>query len=553
MNMPSKIQYCQYIYIMKNLLKMMLLAAAALLLLAGCQKEELTPPNIVILFVDDLGFSDPGCYGGEIQTPNLDQLAGTGLRYTQFRNTARCWPSRAALLTGYYPQQVGRDRAPGIKGGAQGIRPEWARLLPEYLVGADYRSYHSGKWHVDGMPVENGFDKSYFLNDQNRLFSPTIHYVDDIKLAPVERGSGYYATTEIADRAIDQLKVHSSGYSDQPFFAFVAFTAPHFPLHALPEDIKRIGDRYTPGWDKLRAERWDRIQNMGIITGQLSDIEPQVGPPYNFPEAFEILGEAEVNRPVPWNTLTPAQKKFQQEKMAIHAAMIERVDLEIGRILEQLREMNAFQNTLILFLSDNGASAEIMVRGDGHDTEADPGSADTYLCLGPGWSTMCNTPFRRHKTWVHEGGACTPFIVHWPRGIEARGELRDDPGHVIDLVPTILDLAGVDISDILKVPMPGRSLVPTFVKDTDWQRSLWWYHEGNRALQSGDWKIVSARDEPWELYDLAGDRTESHNLALDHPEQVEEMGKEWEKILAGIREVAPERSEGPHKTVVTDH
>lgn len=537
----------------KNLLKKMLLFTAALMLLAGCRTEEVIHPNIVILFVDDLGFSDLGCYGGEIQTPNLDQLAGAGLRYTQFRNTARCWPSRAALLTGYYPHQVGRDRAPGIKGGAGGIRPEWARLLPEYLTGAGYHSYHSGKWHIDGMPVENGFDKSYFLNDQNRFFSPTIHYEDDIKLSAVERGTGYYGTIEIADRAIEQLKVHSAVYGNEPFFAYVAFTAPHFPLHALPEDIDRIGNRYAPGWDKLRAERWDRIQDMGIVTGQLSDVEPHVGPPYHFPEALEILGEAEVNRPVPWNTLTQAQKQFQQDKMAIHAAMIERVDLEIGRILDQIREMNAFQHTLILFLSDNGASAEIMVRGDGHDADADPGSADTYLCLGPGWSTMCNTPFRKHKTWVHEGGSCTPLIVHWPGGISARGELRHDPGHVIDLVPTILDLAGVDVSDTLKVPMPGQSLVPTFEIDTDWHRSLWWYHEGHRALQSGDWKIVSERDEPWELFNLAADRTESNNLAPANPVKVNEMEKEWETILVSIQEVAPEKSEEPHKVEVTDH
>jgi len=534
-------------------MRKMLFGAGLLLLLNGCNSPEKMPPNIVILFVDDLGFSDPGCYGGEINTPNLDQLAGMGLRYTQFYNTARCWPSRAALLTGYYPHQVGRDNAPGIKGGGGGLRPEWAQLLPNYLVGAGYRSYHSGKWHIDGMPVENGFNHSYYLKDQSRFFSPTVHYLDDAELAPVRRGTGYYGTTEIASRAIDQLQDHAKEHAGEPFFAYVAFTAPHFPLHALPEDIARVGNRYSPGWDLLREKRWNRIQEIGLVNGQLSDVEREIGPPYHFPEALEILGDREVNRPVPWDTLTADQKQFQQVKMTIHAAMVERVDLEIGRILEQLREMNVYQNTMVVFLSDNGASAEIMVRGDGHDTEADPGSADTYLCLGPGWSTMCNTPFRMHKTWVHEGGAATPFIVHWPDGIAAEGELRHDPGHVIDLVPTILDLAGVSLSDTLEVPMPGRSLVPTFEKDTDWQRELWWYHEGNRAFRLGNWKIVSAKDQSWELFNLSGDRTETNNLASDRPDKVEEMEQHWELILAGIREVAPVKIESPEKVRVTDH
>ncbi len=201
---------------------------------------------------------------------------------------------------------------------------------------------------------------------------------------------------------------------------------------------------------------------MGIANGQLSKVERQVGPPYHFPEALEILGDGEVNRPVPWDSLTPEQKQFQQDKMTIHAAMIERMDIEIGRILEQLRVMEAYKNTLIVFLSDNGASAEIMVLGDGHDTEAAPGSADSYLCLGPGWSNASNTPFRRHKTWVHEGGICTPFIVHWPNGIAARGELRHDHGHVIDLVPTILELAGDNPEKVLELEKQWQKILDDF-------------------------------------------------------------------------------------------
>ncbi len=518
---------------------------------AGCTPKEVKPPNVLLIMVDDMGFSDLGCYGGEINTPYLDKLASDGLRFTQFNNTARCWPTRAALLTGYYPQQVGRDKAPGILGGGRGVRPAWAELVPMQLRKAGYRSYHSGKWHIDGMPVESGFDRSYFLGDQGRFFSPQKHYTDDDTLPPVERGSGYYATIEIADRAIDQFKEHAENHADKPFFSYVAFTAPHFPLHALPEDIEAVGNRYVSGWEKLRNKRWERIKEMGIVKGELSKVESQIGPPYHFPDALEILGEEEVNRPVSWESLTPQQRKFQQVKMTIHAAMIERVDKEIGRMIDQLKAMDALDNTLIIFLSDNGASAEIMVRDDGHDPSAAPGSASTYLCLGPGWSNMCNTPFRRHKTWVHEGGSCTPLIAHWPEGIAARGELRHTYGHVIDIVPTILDLAGIASDSLREVPLPGHSLKPLFEQEFDWERPVWYYHEGNRALRVGNWKIVADKDAPWELFNLEEDRTESNNLAASRPDKVQEMEKEWNSMLREIREVAPRKSEVKEKISVT--
>ncbi len=507
-----------------------------------CTTKEVKPPNVLLILVDDLGFSDLGCYGGEIETPHLDKLASGGLRFTQFNNCARCWPTRAALLTGYYPQQIGRDNAPGIEGGGRGIRPDWAGLVPRYLKDAGYRSYHSGKWHIDGMPVENGFDCSYYLGDQGRFFSPKKHYLDDEKLTPVERGTGFYATVEIAERAIDHLRGHKAKHADKPFFSYVAFTAPHFPLHALPEDIDAVGDRYAAGWEKLRNKRWVRIKELGIVKGELSKVEPQIGPPYHFPDALEILGDGEVNRPVPWDGLTEQQKKFQQDKMTIHAAMIERVDKEIGRIIDQLKAMDALDNTLIVFLSDNGASAEIMVRDDGHDPKAAPGSASTYLCLGPGWSNMCNTPFRRHKTWVHEGGSCTPLIAHWPDGIEARGELRHTHGHVIDIVPTILDLAGISSDSLRQVSLPGQSLRPLFEKEADWQHNNWWYHEGNRAVRVGNWKLVAEKDELWELFNLEEDRTESNNLADSYPDKVLELEKQWNIMLDEIREVAPRKS-----------
>lgn len=504
----------------------------------GCSQQEVQKPNILIIMADDMGYSDAGAYGGEIETPNLDRLASNGLKYTRFYNTGRCWPTRAALLTGYYPQQVGRDKAPGIKAGRD-KRPDWARLLPKYLNDAGYRSYHSGKWHIDGMAIENGFDRSYMLGTQDNFFSPDEHYENDEKLPQVKQSSGYYSTIEIADRSIKFLKEHKSNYEDQPFFSYVAFTAPHFPLHALQDDITRVGDRYASGWDVIREQRWKRIQEMGLVDGQLSKVERDVGPPYHFPKALEILGDGEVNRPIPWDSLTLEQKQFQQEKMTIHAAMIERMDREIGRILEQIKAMGSYEDTVIMFLSDNGASAEIMVRGNGHDPNAKPGSADTYLSLGPGWSTVSNTPFRRHKTWVHEGGIATPLIVQWLNGIDARGSLRRAPGHVIDLVPTILDIVEQQQSDKISIPMPGRSLTPTFRENIEWNRKLWWYHAGNKAMRSGDWKIVASGDEEWELYNLEKDRAETNNRAKSKQERLQELNKEWQKKLQEFKEVAP--------------
>jgi arylsulfatase A-like enzyme len=504
-----------------------------------CSAER---PNVLLIMADDLGFSDIGCYGGEIKTPNLNKLASHGLRFTQFYNTARCWPTRAALLTGYYAQQVRRDTLPGIPSGGRGKRPAWAPLLPEMLKPLGYRSYHSGKWHIDGMPIENGFDRSYYLKDQGRFFSPQVHWEDDKKLPPVERGSGYYGTTAIADHAIKCLKEHAAQHADKPFFHYLAFTAPHFPLHALPEDIARYRDKYRKDWEAVRLKRWQRQKEMGIVNDDLSEVERNVGPPYHFPDALKTLGPGEVNRPLPWKELTKEQREFQAAKMAIHAAMVDRIDQEIGRVLEQLRTMKAFENTLIFFLSDNGASAEIMVRADGHDSSAAPGSAASYLCLGPGWSTTCNTPFRRHKTWVHEGGIATPLVVHWPNGFQARGNLRHNPGHVVDIVPTILEVAGADQSRSEKsekpVP-PGKSLVSVFSKDDSVKHDyLWWLHEGNRAIRVGNWKLVAAKGDPWELYDLSSDRAEAKNLASKHPQRVTELESLWTRHLDESKKLA---------------
>jgi arylsulfatase A-like enzyme len=510
------------------------------------------PPNFLVILADDMGYSDLGCYGGEIETPALDGLAAGGLRFTQFYNTARCWPTRAALLTGYYAQQVRRDALPGMGGGSQGKRPDWAPLLPAVLRPLGYRGYHSGKWHVDGPRLVGGFDRSYSLEDHDRYFSPKNHFEDDLPLAAVERGTDYYASTAIAEHAIRCLREHAAEHAEQPFFQYVAFNAPHFPLHAPAEDIARYRDTYQVGWDRIRQARHARQRTLGLLDGGLSSLERDVGPPYHFAEALAKLGPGEVNRPLPWNELSDEQRAFQAAKMAVHAAMVHRLDVEVGRIVEQLRAMSAFDNTLVLFLSDNGASAEIMVRGDRHDPAAAPGSAESYLCLGPGWSSAANTPFRRHKTWVHEGGISTPLIAHWPSGIAARGETRHAPGHVIDIVPTILELAGgmptgngtmaeagqeVSATAGSGPAPPGRALTPAFAADVPIERDyLWWLHEGNRALRVDDWKLVAAgADGPWELYDLSVDRAEANDLAAEQPERVGRMAATWNTAAEQFR------------------
>jgi arylsulfatase A-like enzyme len=517
-----------------RLVTFLLGAMGSFLLAMSSTQLEAAPPNVMVIIADDLGYSDLGCYGGEIATPNLDRLASNGLRFTQFYNTARCWPSRAALLTGYYAQQVRRDALPDLAGGANGKRPAWARLLPEYLKKANYRSYHSGKWHVDGKVLDGGFDRSLDLRNQGNYFTAKKNAVDDVPVSIDHDEAGYYATDATATHAIECLKEHADKFTGRPFFHYVAFIAPHFPLHAKPEDIEKYKNSYAMGWDAMRESRYAKQRKLGITNSPLSKLEPKVGPPYPRPDDIKKLGPGEANFPIPWAELTDEQKTFQATKMAIHAAMVDRMDQEIGRILQQLESMKALDNTLILFCSDNGASAEIMVRDGGHDPSAPPGSAATYLCLGPGFSSACNTPHRRHKTWVHEGGISTALVAHWPQGISARGELRRTPSHLIDIVPTILELAGlskpVDWQGQPLPPAPGKSLVAAFKTDVQVEReSLWWLHEGNRAIRVGDWKLVAAKGDAWSLYNLEHDRSEENDLAAQYPDKAKELEQLWQK------------------------
>jgi arylsulfatase len=526
---------------------MRILLFVAIVLFPFASHSQTEKPNFIIIMADYLGYSDLGCYGSEIETPNLDRLATQGLRFTQFYNTGRCWPTRSAILTGYYPQQVNND-------GARGAFPAWGHLLPHHLKQVGYRSYHSGKWHVpnvDEVIDGGGFDRSYRTNSHDNHFAADVHFLNDEKLPPAGEDEGYYSTTAITNYAIDFLQEHSSEHEDTPFFLYLAYISPHFPLQAPQQDIDKYMGRYLQGWEDLREARYNRQKALGFELGENSAYEYHVTAPWSWPEqwlADTIPGELRTARP--WGQLTDEQQILHATKMAIHAAMVDRVDREVGRLLDQLREMGVDRNTLVLFLSDNGASAEQIVRGEGHHKDAPLGSAGSYLCLGPGFSTAANTPLRRHKFWTHEGGINTPLVAYWPQGIREQGGFRHNMGHVVDFLPTFLDLAGAEA--IMRnnghdaPPLPGRSLVPLFARDQQVHDELYFSHAGNQALRWGNWKAVisSDIDGRWQLYNLDEDRTEIRNLADDFysfgdpewkkamQEKLEEMKTRWHELDA---------------------
>jgi arylsulfatase A-like enzyme len=523
---------------MRNLIFIGMLSV--LLATYSCE-SQVDQPNIVFILADDMGHSDPGCYGAEIlETPNIDALATGGLRFTNFYNTGRCWPTRTSLLSGFYPHQVLSDPMPGVDYSGASVLPVNTTWFPAVLKDHGYSTYHSGKWHiVRKVPeqsqmthTEVGFDRSYRTEDGRHL-RPRHLWEDGEEIPVPEEGSGYEASVAIVDHAIKYLEEHKQKGVNEPFFEYIAFIAPHFPLQALQEDIDMYREKYLVGWDEIRRLRTENRKELGFDVHEVNPLEPERFAPWNLTpeELITQIDSADIGRAIPWDDLTEEQKDLQATKMAIHAAMITRMDREIGRYINSLKELGYFENTIIFFCSDNGASTEIMNRADKHTIGAVPGSADTYLCLGPGWSSAANTPFRLHKTWVHEGGIATPMVVHWPNGIKETNAFRSMPAHIIDIAPTILELAGGNPSELEgRADAPGQSLVPLLNEDKQMERPpLFFHHEQKKALRDGPWKITTIEEDGlWELYDLSKDRGETQNLAADKPEKLEELIKLWQ-------------------------
>ena len=544
--------------------------APFLVVLCGCDNPDSSssgspaPPNIILIMGDDMGFSDLGCYGSEIRTPVLDSLAGDGLRFTQFYNTARCCPTRASLLTGLYPQQAGVGHMVGDRGtpAFRGDLSSNAVTIAEVMKEAGYSTYMSGKWHVTPYVTENpskhnwprqrGFDKFFgMISGAGSLYDPRSLALDNEYVAPRE---GFYCTTDFTDYAIQCIEEHQE---DEPFFMYVAYTAAHWPMHAPAEAVARYKGQYDDGWDALREQRHRRMREMGLIR----------------PEWKLTPRDSSVN---PWDGDVP-DREWEIANMEVYAAMVTLMDEGIGRITQSLRKKGIYENTLIFFLQDNGACAEELnwikdrpaeselqpmqpgelqtqmiptITRDGKPVrlmkEAWPGPAEGYTAYGLNWANASNTPFREYKHWVHEGGISTPLIVHWPAGINGDGSFRTEPTHLIDIMATCIDVAGGSYPETYSgnevVPLEGKSLVPLFANAPFDREAIYWEHEGNRAVRMGKWKLISKASkknsflwdrvnelplEHWELFDMEKDRTEMHDLASEHPELVRQMAEMW--------------------------
>jgi arylsulfatase A-like enzyme len=475
-------------------------------------------PNIILVMADDMGFSDIACYGGEIKTPTLDRLADGGIRFTQFYNTGRCCPTRAALLTGLYSHQAGVGHMVEDRGvpGYRGFLNDRCATIAEVLGDAGYATLMTGKWHLGEnrphWPFDRGFQKSYSLvsggTNYFRLDPGRKLARDDQQISPEE---GWYVTDAISDNAAAYLSEQRP--AEKPFFLYVAYTAPHWPLHARPEDIARYRGKYTKGWDAIRRERHARMISLGLVDGRWP-ITPR-------------------DKSVPAWEDAPNQDDLDL-RMAVYAAQIDRMDQGIGKIMAKVTEIGAEENTLFFFLADNGGCAEIIDRGM---PGVPAGEADSFLSYGVGWANASNTPFRRYKHWVHEGGIASPLVVHWPAGIKRQGQLETQPGHVVDIMATCLAVAGVSYpksrggNEI--TPVAGISLVPAFDgKPLGRPEPIFWEHEGNRAVRDGKWKLVSQYPGDWELYDIEADRTELVNLAAKQPDVVKRMAEQYETWAA---------------------
>ena len=527
-------------------------AAAAGLAVPGCATSMQAAsvfsddrPNIVIIMADDMGYSDVGCYGGEIGTPHVDGLASGGVRFIHGYNTARCCPTRACLMTGLYPHQAGVGHMMNDDGadGYQGDLNTRCVTIAEVLRSAGYATYMTGKWHVTkqvghwsgnetltskhNWPCQRGFDRFCGTITGAGSFYDPVTLVRDNTPLPSPVGDFYY-TDAISDCAVDYIRTHDRSKTGRPLFLYVAYTAPHWPLHALEADIARYKGRYDAGWDALRKERLNRMVAMGII-------DPK----------WQLTARDE--RVKPWEEAR--HKAWQARRMEVYAAQVDRMDQGIGRMMSEIEKTGMLDNTLVLFLADNGGCAEEVGpkwRGLhvtrqtrdgrpvrlGNNPDVMPGPEDTYQSYGVPWANASNTPFRLYKHWVHEGGISTPFIAHWPARIAARGEFRSEPVHLIDIMATCVDVAGARYPKTCRGqaihPMEGVSLLPAFDGNRLAERALYWEHEGNQAIRGGTWKLVARGGKgPWELYDMKADRSEINDLARRFPDRVEQMAREW--------------------------
>ncbi|HLU21402.1 arylsulfatase [Lederbergia graminis] len=495
-------------------------------------------PNILFILTDDLGYSDLGCFGSEIKTPNLDQLAMNGVRFTQMYNSARCCPSRASLLTGLYPHQAGvglmtEDReTPGYRG----FLKDESVTLAEVLKTGGYKTYMSGKWHVGKQgPIKRGFDEFYGLlggftsfwdeKDYSRLPNdrPKRHYAE----------GEFYATDAITDYAIDFLE--DARKDDRPYFLYLSYNAPHFPLQAPKDEIAKYEQVYEKGWDAIREERLARMKQLQIIEDEL-ELTPRS-------EYWDRDREIQGTNPA-WDSIDPDRKKDLVKRMAIYAAMVDRMDQNVGRVLENIREHGELDNTLIIFCSDNGACAEWDPWGfDNWITTSNflhrkadlerMGGPDTYHSYGSAWANASSTPLRMYKHYGHEGGISTPMIAHWPEVIKRKGDIDHRPGHFIDFMATFVDITGIPYptkfngNDILS--MEGESLLPAFHGEKPLSRTLCFEHEQHCAIRQDEWKLVKIKERDWELYNIEVDRTEMNNLANQYPDKVQELKKTWEQ------------------------
>lgn len=519
MQMPHNI-----IKIIKTLLLLQLLTYT----FAAAQKK----PNIIVILADDMGFADLGCFGSEIHTPHLDQLAKGGLVMSQFYNAGRCCPSRAALLTGLYPHQAGVGDMVQDRGypAYQGYLNDSCVTIAELLKTAGYTTIVSGKWHVGLVPAawagNRGFDQSFTLqNNGSSYFNSKPLYNDGRKVTYLlnnkevtREDTSLYLTQAITNFALDALDAHKN--KSNPFFLYLAYNAPHWPIQALPEDIARYKGTYISGWDTLRQRRYEQLVATGLIKK-------------------EWLLSSKLEKIPAWNTLSDAEKDRQDTRMAIYAAMIDRMDNEIGRVLNKLKALHQDDNTLVLFLSDNGGSADDVKNWDYViQKSGTPGSVASIDSYEIPWGTVSNTPFRGFKKNTHEGGISTPFIAYFP-GVIKPGTINRQVAHVIDILPTCLSVAGIPYPTTFHkrtlTPLPGTSLQNAFhnkpFKD---HPNLCWEHEGSRAVRQGKWKLVAEKGDAWELYDMEHDRSETHNIAAQFPAKVAELEQVYDTWAAKV-------------------